>query len=62
MGKVHLADLRLRNNAGMDYPVCLAVLDEPLDCENHWPVTSDKTKVTCEKCKVAYTKRYPQAT
>lgn len=53
----HYADLRLKNNGGIRLPVCIADA-ELLDTENTWPITSDKKKVTCQKCIDAWAKGY----
>jgi hypothetical protein len=48
--KIHKRALRLRNNAGMDFPVCAASA-ELLDLDKaHWPTTGDKDTVTCKRC------------
>lgn len=51
--KVHLRDLRLRNNAGMDFPACYAnPKSGMLDTDKGRLITTgDKSKVTCERCK-----------
>jgi hypothetical protein len=59
--KIHMRDIRLRNNAGMDFPVCYAsakLLD--LD-KSALPTASRDEDVTCERCKHAFKKRYPWA-
>jgi len=51
--KLHLANLRLRVNAGMNIPECKAHA-ELLDTDSgRWPMTTDRSKVTCAKCKKA---------
>jgi hypothetical protein len=63
--KVHMKDIRLRNNAGMDFPVCYAgggkqgLLD--LD-KTHLPTTGRLDECTCERCKRIFPVRYPWAT
>jgi hypothetical protein len=48
---IHLADLRLRVNAGMDFPTCQARA-KLLDLEKgRWNMVQEKDKVTCKKCK-----------
>lgn len=59
---IHKADLRLRNNAGINYPVCLAVKDKPLDFDHGKVVTNNNAEVTCRACKKAWSKAYPWAT
>jgi len=50
MKRTHKRDLRLRNNAGMDYPAC-QVTDGPLDTDKgRWTTTGDDDKVTCKNC------------
>lgn len=52
---VHMSDLRLRNNAGIDYPCCKA----DRDLENkRFQTTTDKGEVTCEACKREYRRKY----
>ena len=55
---VHKADLRLRNNAGINYPVCLA--DDILGCFAG-EVSNDESGVTCQACVDAWEKAYPWA-
>jgi hypothetical protein len=50
MRKVHLIDLRLRVNAGMDFPTCQAgakLLDTD---KGRWELANVKDAVTCKKC------------
>ena len=48
--KVHKMDLRLRVNAGMDFPTCCANA-KLLDLDKaRWNMTNDKNEVTCKKC------------
>lgn len=67
--KVHIGDIRLANNAGMQFPVCKAgakMLD--LDA-SRWNIQTstdyrnaeDKTHF-CKKCIAAWARRYPWAT
>lgn len=58
--KVHLRDIRLRSNAGLDLPVCIANA-RLLDTENTWPTSGDPVKVTCRRCAAAAVVRYPWA-
>jgi hypothetical protein len=59
--KTHLRDIRLRNNAGMAFPVCYAGA-ELLDVDKgHLPTTGEFADVTCEHCRVRGPKRYPWA-
>lgn len=58
---VHLEDIRLKNNAGMAFPVCYAgakLLD--LD-KSGLPLTPHQDKATCKRCKKAFAKRYSWA-
>ena len=57
--KTHMRDLRLRNNAGMDFPTCQA--NAPLlDLEaSRWEMTRDPFAATCKNCSKIYRKRYP---
>lgn len=60
MTKTHIADIRLANNAGMNFPVCRAgdrLLN--LDC-GHWQMVKAE-EVTCRRCQAAYARRYPWA-
>jgi hypothetical protein len=48
--KIHLRDIRLRNNAGMDFPQCY-VTTANLDIDkSRLPTTGDPKKVTCKRC------------
>lgn len=58
--KVHKADLRLRNNAGLNIPVCKANA-QLLDTQHNLEVTNENEKVTCKHCKRAWNKNYPWA-
>ncbi len=47
---IHLRDLRLRNNAGMDFPTCYAgaaLLDTD---KSRLASSGDASKVTCKRC------------
>lgn len=63
---VHLRDIRLRTNAGMDYPVCRAD-DDTLDPDLYGTVQffrdfdSLKT-VSCAACRKAFRERYAWST
>lgn len=66
--KLHLIDIRLRNNAGMNFPVCKAS-ERLLDLDaSRWPLasstdyreTSDKS-VFCKHCVRTWAKRYAWA-
>ncbi len=58
---VHMRDIRLSNNAGIDFPVCHANA-EMLDLDkSRLPTTGKMQEVTCERCKRMYFKRYPWA-
>ena len=58
----HLRDLRLLNNAGMDYPLCRAD-DELLDTEVHhdpeWQTTANAKECDCLDCWERAGKAYP---
>ena len=59
--KEHLRDIRLRNNAGMDFPTCKAgakMLD--LDA-GRWPTTGEISETTCLHCVKAATRDYEWA-
>jgi len=59
--KMHYADIRLSNNAGIELPVCCAgaaLLD--MD-KSRLPMTIDHGAVTCARCIKAHAKRYPWA-
>jgi len=59
--KTHFQDIRLSNNAGMDFPVCYSTA-EFLDMEkSRLPTTSDFSKVTCKRCLAMAPKHYPWA-
>jgi hypothetical protein len=50
---IHARSIRLRNNAGMDFPVCYSgakLLD--LD-KSHLFTTGDKSLVSCRRCLTA---------
>lgn len=47
----HFRSLRLANNAGIDFPLCYANAAR-LDMEKgRLPLTTDRTKVTCGRCR-----------
>jgi hypothetical protein len=57
--KTHFINIRLRNNAGMDIPECQAYA-ELLNCDSgRWPLSNDKTKITCKKCLKAMEASWP---
>jgi hypothetical protein len=59
--KVHMRDIRLFNNAGMQFPVCQAGA-ALLDCDKgHWQITTNEAEVTCKLCPARYRKYYPWA-
>lgn len=59
--KMHMEDIRLANNAGMEFPVC-QVNAKLLDLDKgHWNTTGDQSKVDCKHCKKAFAKRYAWA-
>lgn len=51
--KIHLRDMRLFNNAGMEYPKCRAN-DKLLNVELHYTITSNLNEVTCKHCLKAF--------
>jgi hypothetical protein len=58
---IHIRDLRLRNNAGINFPVCAAE-EHLLDLNKSlWTLTTDTNQATCKACKKAFVKRYPWA-
>ena len=60
-GQIHLRDIRLRTNAGMDFPLCSAD-EELLDLDkSRWATTGDMDEVTCPNCKEKAPSRYPWA-
>jgi hypothetical protein len=62
MRHIHWTDIRLRNNAGMDIPVCKAGA-KLLDCDSgRLPQSVYLKHVTCPRCKRLAPKRYPWAT
>lgn len=47
---VHLRSIRLRNNAGMNFPTCYAGA-RLLDCDKGYlPTTGEVEKTTCKRC------------
>jgi hypothetical protein len=59
--KIHMVDLRLRNNGGLDYPVCYIGLKRGLDLDkSKLSMTNKPEEVTCERCKRLYGKIYPK--
>lgn len=59
--KMHFRDIRLRNNAGMDFPLCYAgarLLD--LD-KSRLPTTGDFNAVECKHCLNRAPVHYPWA-
>jgi len=60
-GQFHLRDIRLRNNAGMDFPLCAAD-EELLDLDKgRWPTTGSMDEVTCPDCRRKAPIRYSWA-
>jgi hypothetical protein len=60
MKKVHMCDTRLRNNGGLDYPVCYVNLKRGLDLDkSRLHMTGNFSECTCERCKKMYRKLYP---
>lgn len=59
--KTHLRDIRLKNNAGIDFPLCRAQA-RLLDFDNtELPTSGDMAEVTCNNCKRLAPKYYPWA-
>lgn len=55
--KLHYKDVRLANNAGMDFPTCYANA-RLLDCDkSRLPMTSNAKLVTCKRCILRLAKR-----
>lgn len=47
---IHFRSIRLRNNAGIDFPACYASA-ELLDLDKtRLPTTGEQDKVTCKRC------------
>lgn len=46
--KIHLKDLRLRINGGIDFPTCRS--NEKLLDFSYYLMTTDKGEVTCKRC------------
>jgi len=59
-GKVHYGDIRLHNNAGINFPVCYAGA-ELLDMDKTILRTGGYEVVTCKHCLRIAPKRYPWA-
>lgn len=55
--EVHRMDIRLMNNAHLQYPVCLA--NKPIDTEWHGRLTNLDERVTCKACIRIFPERYP---
>ena len=47
---IHIKDIRLGNNAGMDFPVCLANAPLLNVDAGRWMLTSDRRLATCKHC------------
>jgi hypothetical protein len=58
--RIHLRDIRLRNNAGMDFPTCESTR-KILRTESTFETTGDIKQVTCERCQRAARVRYSWA-
>lgn len=53
--KTHFRDLRLANNAGMQFPACYASAKLLDTDKSRLPTTADRGAVTCEHCqRIAY--------
>lgn len=62
MKTTHMTDIRLKNNAGMSIPVCVAARKGPLDCDaSGWAQVKDKNDATCKNCRRIWPKRYDWA-
>lgn len=60
-GQIHLTDIRLKNNAGIDFPGCAAD-EDLLDLDKgRWLTSGDLDEVTCPNCKKKAPERYPWA-
>jgi hypothetical protein len=58
---IHLRDIRLRNNGGMNFPLCRAN-EKTLDLDKTiWPTSSSMDIVTCKHCLLRAPRRYPWA-
>jgi len=60
MKKVHLRDLRLRNNAGIEYPCCQAN-GGLIDLDKPYKLSSEEKEITCKHCQRAAQRKYPWA-
>ena len=61
MSKIHMRDIRLSVNAGVQYPVCYAGR-ELLDVDKAGlPITGKLAECTCKNCKRSFKLRYPWA-
>jgi hypothetical protein len=56
--KTHIDDIRLFNNAGISFPVCMAGAKTLNMDATGWP-EAPKEEATCKRCIRAYAKRYP---
>lgn len=59
--KMHMRDIRLRNNAGMTFPVCYASAPLLDTDKGSLPSTGELAEVTCKHCQRMFRKRYPWA-
>ena len=60
MAKIYIADIRLKNNAGITMPVCYASMEGPLRVDTGTGhKCSDPKSATCKHCIRIYPKRYP---
>ena len=58
---IHLRDIRLSNNAGMQFPLCYSAAPL-LDCDkSHLPTSPRIKEVTCKHCLRMAPKHYPWA-
>jgi hypothetical protein len=58
---MHYRDLRLRNNAGMDFPLCYS-MTTPLDTDKgRLPTTGNLEEVTCKRCRALESHGFRQA-
>lgn len=58
---VHFRDIRLRSNAGMDFPACYALAHLLDTAKGYLPTSPDMSEVTCKRCRRIAPERYPWA-
>ena len=60
--KIHMCDTRLKNNGGINYPICYVNLKRGLDLDkSRLHMTGNFEECTCERCRKMYSKLYPDA-